>query len=52
MDDCSPAASMRRVSASNRNGSSMFMAVDLPDPLTPRSNSRPPANSRVSLSYW
>ena len=30
----------------------MFMAVDLPEPLTPRSNSRPPAKCKVSSLYW
>ncbi|HTW99173.1 MAG TPA: hypothetical protein VMD59_10365 [Acidimicrobiales bacterium] len=50
--DCSPAASMRRVSASKRNGSSMFIAVDFPEPFTPRSKRRPPAKCRVSSPYW
>ena len=49
---CSPAASIFRVSASSRKGSSMFIAVDLPEPFTPRSSSRPPAKCRISSSYW
>jgi len=49
--DCSPAASMRLVSASSKKGKSMFIAVDLPDPFTQRSNRRPPPNSSVSSPY-
>lgn len=45
-----PAASILRTSASSRNGRSMFIAVDLPDPLTPRRSRRPSANS--STSSW
>jgi len=42
----------RRVSASSRKGNSMFIAVDLPDPFTPRSSRRPPPNFSVSSPYW
>ena len=30
----------------------MFMAVDLPEPFTPRSSSRPPPKCSTSFSYW
>jgi hypothetical protein len=42
---------MRRVSASSRKGNNMFIAVDLPDPFTPRSSSRPPPKFSVSYPY-
>ena len=30
----------------------MFIAVDLPEPFTPRSSSRPPPKCSTSFSYW
>ena len=30
----------------------LAFAVDLPEPLTPRSSSRPPRKSSTSLPYW
>jgi hypothetical protein len=35
-----------------RNGRSTFIAVDLPEPFTPRSSRRPPPKCRVSSPYW